>query len=127
MGALPEATFIGFTGTPIAKTEKGEGTFKTFGRQDDDGYLDKYPIAESIRDRTTLKLRHSLAPSELVLEEKLLEAEFLALAETEGVSDIDDLNRALDRAVNLKTFLKADHRVYHHFFPHRIRHNGPPL
>ena len=111
MGALPEATFIGFTGTPIAKTEKGEGTFKTFGLQDADGYLDKYPIAESIRDRTTLKLRHSLAPSELVLDEQLLEAEFLALAETEGVSDIDDLNRALDRAVNLKTFLKADHRV----------------
>jgi type I restriction enzyme R subunit len=111
MGALPEATFIGFTGTPIAKTEKGEGTFKTFGLQDPDGYLDKYPIVESIRDRTTLRLRHSLAPSEMVLDEKLLEAEFLALAETEGVSDIDDLNRALDRAVNLKTFLKADHRV----------------
>ncbi|MFA5263083.1 MAG: HsdR family type I site-specific deoxyribonuclease [Opitutaceae bacterium] len=111
MGALPGATFIGFTGTPIAKTEKGEGTFKTFGLQDADGYLDKYPIAESIRDRTTLKLRHSLAPSEMVLDQALLEAEFLALAETEGVSDIDDLNRALDRAVNLKEFLKADHRV----------------
>ena len=111
MGALPAATFIGFTGTPIAKTEKGEGTFKTFGLQDPDGYLDKYPIAESIRDRTTLKLRHSLAPSELTLDQGLLEKEFLSLAETEGVSDIDDLNRALDRAVNLKTFLKADHRV----------------
>jgi type I restriction enzyme R subunit len=111
MGALPAATFIGFTGTPIAKTEKGEGTFKTFGLQDADGYLDKYPIVESIRDRTTLRLRHSLAPSEMLLDDRLLESEFLALAETEGVSDIDDLNRALDRAVNLKTFLKADHRV----------------
>jgi type I restriction enzyme R subunit len=111
MGALPAATFIGFTGTPIARTEKGEGTFKTFGLQDPDGYLDKYPIAESIRDRTTLRLRHSLAPSEVVLDEHLLEAEFMSLAETEGVSDIDDLNKALDRAVNLKTFLKADQRV----------------
>jgi type I restriction enzyme R subunit len=111
MGALPNATFIGFTGTPIAGTERGEGTFKTFGLQDADGYLDKYPISESIKDRTTLKLRHSLAPGELVLEDVLLEKEFLALVETEGVSDIDDLNRALDRAVNLKTFLKADDRV----------------
>jgi type I restriction enzyme, R subunit len=111
MGALPNATFVGFTGTPIAKTERGQGTFKTFGFQDADGYLDKYPIAESIKDRTTLKLRHSLAPSEMVLEEALLEEEFLALAETEGVADIDDLNRALDRAVKLKTFLKADDRV----------------
>lgn len=111
MGALPNATFIGFTGTPIARTERGKGTFKTFGLQDADGYLDKYPISESIKDRTTLKLRHSLAPGELVLEDVLLEKEFLSLAETEGISDIDDLNRALDRAVNLKTFLKADDRV----------------
>lgn len=111
MGALPNATFIGFTGTPIARTERGKGTFKTFGLQDPDGYLDKYPIAESIKDRTTLKLRHSLAPSELLLDEALLEREFLALAEMEGVSDIDDLNRALERSVNLKSFLKADARV----------------
>ena len=111
MGALPAATFIGFTGTPIARTEKGEGTFKTFGLQDADGYLDKYPIAESIRDRTTLKLRHALAPSELVLDAALLEKEFLSLAETEGISDIDDLNRALERAVNLRTFLKTQARV----------------
>jgi len=111
MGALPAATFIGFTGTPIARTEKGEGTFKTFGLQDADGYLDKYPIAESIADRTTLKLRHTLAPGELVLDGTLLEKEFLALAETEGISDIDELNRVLERAVNLRTFLKAPSRV----------------
>ena len=111
MGALPNATFIGFTGTPIARTDKGEGTFKTFGLQDPDGYLDKYPISESIKDRTTLKLSHSLAPSEVVLDSELLEKEFLSLAETEGIADIDDLNRALDRAVNLKTFLKGDQRV----------------
>ncbi len=111
MGALPNATFVGFTGTPIARTEHGEGTFKTFGFQDGDGYLDKYPIAESVKDGTTLKLRHSLAPSEVVLSDALLEKEFLSLAETEGISDIDDLNRALDRAVNIKTFLKADDRV----------------
>lgn len=129
MGALPAATFIGFTGTPIAKTEKGEGTFKTFGLQDADGYLDKYPIAESIRDRTTLKLRHSLAPSELTLDPGLLETEFLALAETEGVSDIDDLNKALDRAVNLKAFLKAEHRVAKvaAFVANHFKENVEPL
>ena len=111
MGALPNATLSGFTGTPIDKTAKGEGTFKVFGKEDESGYLDKYSIAESIADRTTVCLRHTLAPSEVVLDEQLLEKEFLALAETEGVSDIDDLNRALDRAVNLKTFLKANDRI----------------
>lgn len=129
MGALPAATFIGFTGTPIARTEKGEGTFKTFGLQDAGGYLDKYPIAESISDGTTLKLRHMLAPNELVLDEALLEREFLSLAETEGISDIDDLNRALDRAVNLRTFLKAPARVdkVAAFVAKHFRENVQPL
>jgi type I restriction enzyme R subunit len=129
MGALPAATFIGFTGTPIARTEKGEGTFKTFGLQDTDGYLDKYPIAESIRDRTTLKLRHALAPGELVLDEALLEKEFLALAESEGLSDIDELNRVLERAVNLRTFLKAPARVEKvaAFVAQHFRENVQPL
>ena len=31
MAGLPQATYIGFTGTPIDKTAYGQGTFKTFG------------------------------------------------------------------------------------------------
>ena len=50
MGALPNATYIGFTGTPIDKTAYGKGTFKTFGIDDDKGYLDKYSIRESIQE-----------------------------------------------------------------------------
>src|SRR3546814_1815731 len=67
MGALPNATLIGFTGTPVDKTAHGKGTFKTFGAQDDAGYLDKYSIAESIADGTTVKLRHTLAPPRVLL------------------------------------------------------------
>ncbi len=52
MAAVPKATIIGFTGTPIARTAQGEGTFKIFGTQDELGYLDKYSIAESIADET---------------------------------------------------------------------------
>lgn len=111
MGALPKATIIGFTGTPIDKTAYGKGTFKTFGVDDESGYLDKYSIRESIEDGTTVKLRHTLAAGELLLDEQLLEKEFLSVSETEGISDIDDLNRILDRAVNLRAFLKANDRV----------------
>jgi type I restriction enzyme R subunit len=111
MGALPNATLIGFTGTPIDKTAYGKGTFKIFGKEDDKGYLDKYSIKESIEDGTTVKLRHTLARSEMQLPEDLLEKEFLGIAESEGISDVEDLNRILDRAVNLKSFLKADERV----------------
>jgi len=50
MAAVPNATIIGFTGTPIARTAQGEGTFKIFGTDDAQGYLDKYSIRESIED-----------------------------------------------------------------------------
>src|SRR6266404_7923491 len=36
---------------------------------------------------------------------------FLALAETEGIADIEELNKILDRAINLKNFLKGEERV----------------
>jgi type I restriction enzyme R subunit len=55
MAAVPNATIIGFTGTPVARTAHGQGTFKIFGAEDDKGYLDKYSIAESIEDETTLR------------------------------------------------------------------------
>ena len=67
MAALPNSTIIGFTGTPIARTAHGEGTFKIFGPDDDQGYLDKYSIAESIEDETTLPIRHMMAPSEMTV------------------------------------------------------------
>ena len=62
MGALPNATYIGFTGTPIDKLFKGKGTFKVFGVDDPQGYLDKYSIAESIADGTTVSLNYALRP-----------------------------------------------------------------
>jgi type I restriction enzyme, R subunit len=111
MAAVPNATIIGFTGTPIARTAQGEGTFKIFGTDDAQGYLDKYSIRESIEDETTLPLRHTMAPSDMTVPADRLDKEFFDLAESEGVTDIDELNRVLDRAVGLRTFLTADDRV----------------
>jgi type I restriction enzyme R subunit len=111
MAAVPKATIIGFTGTPIDKTAQGEGTFKIFGTQDERGYLDKYSIKESIEDETTLPIKHLLAPSEMAVPVDRLDKEFFQLAGSEGVTDIEELNKVLDRAVGLRTFLKADDRV----------------
>ena len=111
MAALPNATYLGFTGTPIDQTTHGKGTFVVFGRDDPTGYLDKYSIAESIGDKTTVPLRYTLAPSELRVDRPTLEAEFLTLADAEGVSDVDELNRVLDKAVNLRNMLKNRERV----------------
>lgn len=111
MAALPNATYIGFTGTPIDKTVYGKGTFKVFGINDPKGYLDKYSIAESIQDKTTVPLHYTLAPSDLRVDRETLEKEFLALKEAEGVSDIEELNHVLDKAVNLRNMLKNRERM----------------
>lgn len=112
MGALPNATYLGFTGTPIDKTSQGKGTFIIFGQDDPpQGYIDKYGIAESIADGTTVPLNYTLAPNDLKVDRDILEKEFLNLAESEGVSDFDKLNKILDRAVNLKNMLKNENRV----------------
>jgi type I restriction enzyme R subunit len=111
MAAVPKATIIGFTGTPIARTSQGEGTFKIFGSQDELGYLDKYSIAESIADETTLPIKHVMAPSTMTVPADRLDKEFFALADSEGVTDVEELNKVLDRAVGLRTFLTADDRI----------------
>lgn len=111
MAAVPNATLIGFTGTPVDKTVHGKGTFKTFGIEDESGYLHKYSIAESIADYTTLPLFYGMAPNELLVPREILEKEFLNLAEAFGVSDIEELNKILERAVNTRNFLKGRERV----------------
>lgn len=111
MGALPNATYIGFTGTPIDALSKGKGTFKVFGVDDPEGYLDKYSIAESIESGTTVSLNYALAPSDLRVDRDTLEREFLYLADAEGVSDIEELNAILDRAVELKEMMKSPDRI----------------
>jgi type I restriction enzyme R subunit len=111
MAALPNATYIGFTGTPIDKTAYGKGTFKVFGADDPQGYLDKYSIAESIADGTTVPLHYTLAPSELRVNRETLEREFLDLVEAEGLSDVEELNRILEKAVTLRNMLKNRDRM----------------
>jgi type I restriction enzyme R subunit len=111
LAALPNATYIGFTGTPIDRLSKGQGTFKVFGSDDESGYLDKYSIAESIKDGTTVTLNYALAPSGLLVDRELLEKKFLTLSEAEGICDVEELNAILDRAVELKEMMKASSRI----------------
>jgi len=129
MAALPNATYVGFTGTPIDKTEHGKGTFKTFGPDDESGFLDKYSIRESIEDGTTVPLNYALAPNELLVDRATLEAEFLQVAELEGVSDIETLNKVLERAVTLRNMMKNRERVdgVAKFIAEHYRSNVEPM
>ncbi len=111
------------------KTVYGKGTFKTFGCEDDQGYLHKYSIADSIEDGTTLPLYYQLAPNDMLVPHETLDAEFLSLAEAEGVADIEELNKILERAVNLKNFLKGEQRIQQvaEFVARHYRENVEPL
>ncbi len=129
MGALPNATFIGFTGTPIDRSIHGKGTFKVFGEDDSGGYLDKYSIRESIEDGTTVPLHYQMASNDLVVDRETMEQEFWAAAELEGVADIEEINRVLDRAVTLKNMLKNRERVdkITHFVADHFRQYVQPM
>ena len=72
-----------------------------FGADDEQGYLDKYAIAESIEDGTTVPLNYALAPSNLQVDRETLEREFLReMRKRRAVSDFEELNAILARAIN---------------------------
>lgn len=111
MGAIPNATFIGFTGTPVSRTSGKNDTFLMFGRDDHGGYLDKYGIRESIRDGTTVPLNYSLAPNKMLVDRETLEKDFLRNAELAGVSDIETLNMVMEKQVTLRNMMKNQDRM----------------
>lgn len=129
MAAVPNATIIGFTGTPVGSAKDGSGSFQIFGSQDEDGYLDRYSIIESIEDETTLPIKYMLAPSSMRMSAEDLDEQFFALAEQEEITDIQELNKVLDNAVGLRTFLGADDRVENvaEFVANHFQQNVLPL
>src|SRR5258708_24098556 len=65
----------------------------------------------SIEAATPPPPRHPMARGEIAVPAAGPDKEFFELADAGGVTDIDELNRVLDRAVGLRTFLTADDRV----------------
>jgi len=106
-GALPNAYYFGFTGTPIDRTKVGKGTFKAFGYPPDEPYLDKYTINESIEDGTTVPLYYKFIKTERCVDRNTLEEEFFRVVEEEGIASIEGINRVIERAEKLKAVLKA--------------------
>ncbi len=129
MGALPNATFIGFTGTPVSRSSGKNDTFLMFGRDDPDGYLDRYGIKQSIRDGTTLPLNYSLAPNRMLVDRDTLEKSFLKNAELAGVSDIETLNMIMEKQVTLRNMMKNTNRMESiaKYLTEHFRNNVEPL
>ncbi|MCA3644032.1 MAG: type I restriction endonuclease subunit R, partial [Methylobacterium sp.] len=87
--ALPNASFIGFTGTPIEKDDVN--TPAVFG-----DYIDVYDISRAVEDGTTVPIYYEsrLARIELPDEEKpKIDAEIEELTEDEAVTEQEKIKR----------------------------------
>jgi len=81
--ALPNASFIGFTGTPIESTDKN--TQAVFG-----DYIDVYDIQQAVEDGATVRIfyENRLAKIDLREDEKpRIDEEFEELTESEELTD----------------------------------------
>lgn len=83
--ALPNASFLGFTGTPIIKEEL-ELTKNIFGE-----YVSVYDFKRAIEDNATLPLRYLNRGEKLDIERPELDARMAEILEAE---DLDDDQRA---------------------------------
>jgi type I restriction enzyme R subunit len=107
--ALPNATYIGMTGTPIS--ERDRDTFESFGDPaDPDSILSAYPPERALADGATLPLRVEAPRTKLQLNKEELDEAFDELTEEEGLSE-EEKELLARRASKAKTLFKTDARV----------------
>jgi len=99
--ALPNATYIGFTGTPIA--QKDRSTREVFG-----DYIDVYDMTQAVEDHATRPVFYESRVINLKLDEQTLrriDAEYEAMAEEAEEYVIEKSKRELGR---IDSILGAD-------------------
>jgi len=101
--ALPNATYIGFTGTPIENTDVN--TPAVFGN-----YVDIYDISQSIEDGSTVKIFYEsrLAKINLSEEGKKLVAEF---DEEFDVDELSETQKVKTKWTRLEALIGSKNRI----------------
>jgi type I restriction enzyme R subunit len=107
--ALPNARFIGLTGTPISTADRN--TWTTFGDPDDpEGVLNHYTVERSIADGATVPIHVETRLIDFHIDRTALDEAFDELAETEGL-DEREAGILSKRASRVDRILKAPERV----------------
>jgi len=102
--ALPNASYLGFTGTPIIKGEE-ELTKNIFGE-----YVSVYDFKSAIEDGATLPLRYVNKGEKLKLTNPDLDAEMTDIIDSEDLDE--DQRNKLERALKTKyPVLTSEHRL----------------
>ena len=103
--ALPNASFIGFTGTPIS--DRDRDTEEVFGQ-----YIDVYDMSQAVDDEATRPVYYESRVVNLNLDEhtmKLLDDEFARLKD-EGATD-EQIRRAKQEHSRLEVLLGDDNTI----------------
>lgn len=102
--ALPNATFIGFTGTPVEKQDAN--TPAVFGN-----YIDIYDIAQAVADNVTVRIFYEsrLAKVNLTEEGKQLVEQFDA--ELDEVGEVDEATAAKMKWAKLEAIVGNEDRI----------------
>lgn len=99
--ALPNAAFIGFTGTPIEKEDKS--TPRTFG-----SYIDTYGIQEAVNDGATVKIVYEGRKPELQIKGDTLEELFEQAFEDRSEEEKEAVKQ---KYANKRTIVEDDDRI----------------
>ena len=84
--ALPNAKFIGLTGSPISTDD--HNTWETFGDPDDpEGVLNHYTVERSIADGATLPIHIETRLVDFHIDAPSLDEAFSELAAAEGLDE----------------------------------------
>jgi len=102
--ALPNATFIGFTGTPVEKQDAN--TPAVFGN-----YIDIYDIAQAVEDKVTVRIYYEsrLAKVNLTEEGKKLIEQFDA--ELDDIGEVDEAKAAKLKWAKLEAIVGNKDRI----------------
>jgi len=107
--ALPNATYIGLTGTPISKTDRD--TFENFGHPDDPGrVLNGYSAERSIADGATLQIHAETRLINYHIDTAALDEAFDAMAVEEGL-DEGQKETVARKATRTATLMKNEKRI----------------
>lgn len=101
--ALPNATYLGFTGTPIEKSDVN--TPAVFGN-----YVDIYDIAQAVEDGATVRIYYESRLAKVALSEegKKLIAE---LDETLSQGDLTDPQKAKAKWTQMEALVGSENRI----------------
>ena len=107
--ALPNAKFIGLTGTPISTDDKN--TFSMFGDMDDpDGALNHYSVERSIHDGATLPVHVETRLVSFQFNREDLQKAFDELADEEKLDD-DQRGKLAKKASDISIVVRDRDRI----------------